>query len=759
MIRRAAENVLGSSFAVGRIDNHSTLCYNVYTVDPIPAYKETSIMKKLAILLLCAIAAISLASCDTDMGSANDTESESYTEAHTEEDTEAIATESDCDFTETVSEREEEMSTEPEIDSVTETEPETETEADECEKHKFIDSVKGNTYKTYCKVCNKVVDEKDISGANKFIGAMYIARYDNLYFNDGQKFITELNERTGRYESFAHLTHLCTDESNTTNAEGWIGVFANYNVSSSIIENSGRYLVMRMRTTNGSRLILEARADSDTAVSIERTYPLNIGWENMIIDMSQFSSYKINADNASFWIRFRYFKSGAASPAHIMDISYAAIVDDLEKAAELIGEGDINLYTDFAGEPIKYTVNSDACTSGDPLGHRPSSIKCDESSYCIVCGATLREATGHFYTEMNVDKRFLASRATTDTPARYYRSCACGAIGSEMFESGKTLSEVIDLSKSERYDAIASGIENGERFMYFTDTHYISSGSNGVLSAGYDQHIDIMGVYFKSSDLSFAISGGDWLNNSNTTEGALDCMRDIDMRMQTAFGRNYYMVVGNHDYNYQIKPEGGGSVVMSKYQLTPDQIASVWYTDERYSGKTYYSFVGENTKVYVFDCGIDWGHTTTMNEYDEEQLAWFLSELEKNDDAHIAVAPHMYNVINETDVHIMIKQALDISNAYNERGTYEYNRRTYDFSGKSGRVEFLIAGHQHHDYVDYYKGIPCVLVVNNGSSGSYPAFDMVAVDYDARVLHTVRVGTYDVSEASKLDRAVSLDES
>ncbi len=756
---------------------------------------EVDLMKKLALLVLSLVLALSLIACTgekeeesqsdapmTDAHSTAETTDEETTadetdlkettsaeltaEQTTEDELTAIeettveettveedSFEDTVDTNETESEKETEMKTE----KVTETE--TETEVIECEKHKFIDSHKDGEYKTYCKVCGKVADQKDVSCANKFVGGYYIARYDNLYFNDGQKFMTEYNERTGKYESFAHLTHLCTDSNNKTNAEGWIGVFTHYDAAGTKADNSGRYLVIRMRTTNGSRLMLQAKTGFNEAVQIERTYPINIGWETMVIDLSQFSSYETNKENATFWLRFRYFRSGAASPAHIMDISYAAIVDDLTEAAKIIGEGDINLYTDFAGEPEKYTLNSTACELGGVLGHRPTSSKCDETSSCKMCGMTLREAGDHFYTEMNVDKRFLASRATADEPARYYYSCACGAVGNESFASGKTLIEMIDTTKSERYDTIANGIVNGEKFMYFTDMHYVASGSNGTLSPGYDQHLDIMGAHFKNSGLTFALSGGDWLNNSNTTESALECLKDIDMRMQAAFGKSYYMVVGNHDYNYQIKPEGGGSVVSSQYKLTPEQISAVWYTDERYSGKTYYSFMGENTKFYVFDSGIDWGHTTTMDKYDEEQLTWFLSELEKNDDAHIAIAPHMYNVIDENDVHVMTAKALDAAKAYNDRGSYEFGGKTYDFSGKTGRVEFLIGGHQHYDYVDYYNGIPCVLVVNNGSSGSYPAFDMVAVDYDTRVIHTVRVGTYDISAAVKLDRLIALDES
>ena len=191
----------------------------------------------------------------------------------------------------------------------------------------------------------------------------------------------------------------------------------------------------------------------------------------------------------------------------------------------------------------------------------------------------------------------------------------------------------------------------------------------------------------------------------------------------------------------------------SPHWLTREEIDGAWFSDERYGGKSYYSFSGENTKFYVFDSGIDWNHTS-MTDLDKAQVEWFLGELLKNDDAHIALAPHML-YISETTLNPGTAKILEICEIYNNRGTVSFNGKLYDFADKTGKVEFLIAGHSHRDEVAVYNGITCILTVNN--SLNCPSFDLVAVDYDERVIHLVRVNSGTVESAQTLDRTISLD--
>ncbi len=614
-----------------------------------------------------------------------------------------------------------------------------------CIEHTVAEKTENNTYTTYCSVCNTVFETKDITDVNMFVGAKDVSTKGQLFFT--QTVMSEHNTETGTYESFTRHVYTYTD------AEGHLYIFGGKAEAVSIAD-SGRYLVMRMRTYDLARVTFTVKTGDKAAASITRTTGFNNGWETIIVDLSQFTSYECDTET-TFTIQMKLFRSGTEIPQTV-DISYAAIVDDLSEAAALIGEGDADLYAVWSMAPVTYTNNGVACGES-ALGHIPDTTLCDQVSTCTACGQKIRDAKPHTFDVKNVTRDTLKERATETAQAVYYYSCACGVLSNETFTHGKTLAEMTDLTKSERYDTTANGITNGEKFLFFTDSHPISAGENGSMVISYEYHIDLMAKHFNASGLSFALSGGDWLYDSNTKANAIASLMDIDRRMQTAFGKNYYMIVGNHDYNYQAKNESG-NIVAGPHRLTRDEMVSTWYSDERYGGHAYYSFMGEKTRFYVFDSETDWEHpnTATVTAYDVEQIIWFLEQLSANDDAHIALAPHILYSAGTT-LHGGTAKLLEFSEVYNNRGTVSYGGKTYDFSGKTGRVEFLIAGHTHADIVEYYNGIPCVLTVN-AATGSYPKFDMVAVDYDARIMYTVRVGNESVSALSAYDRKIYLDQ-
>lgn len=609
----------------------------------------------------------------------------------------------------------------------------------------------GNTYKCYCLSCGKVYAQRDISGANKFVDASQINGYSSLFF-ENKAIKSEYNAAADTYEIYSSRTYTYSD------FEGWMYLFAGHvegGLPKVSIADTGRYLVVRMRTTSVDRITLQARTgDNDASEAIRRT-GLNQGWETMIIDLTQFANYETNATDTTFTFRFKIFRSSKNDPAQTVDIAYAAIVDTLDEAVAVTGDGKLNLYEDWASTPATYTKTSVVCSGGSVLGHVCTSTSCSSAKVCDICGTTFAEASEHNFVNA-VDSKYLASRATATTAEEYYKSCSmCGVCGTDTFTHGQTLSQMTDLEKIARYKTLTASIQNGESFLYFSDPHYVGASENGTILSGFEYYIDMMGIYFKDSNASFALSGGDWLNNSNTKSSALSVLADIDRRMAVAFGDGkYYLTVGNHDYNYQIVKNG--STVASDYKLTNAEIDSVWYTDDRYdTHHSYYSFMGDNTRFYVFDSGIDWGHTT-LTDLDKTQLTWFLEQLSSRDDTHIALAPHMLYTSGET-LNPGTEKALEFSEIYNKRGTVEFEGETYDFSSKTGYVEFLIAGHKHVDLEATHYNIPCFLVFSNGQgTGSLFDFDMVAVDYDERVLYTVRVNNSSVANATELDRVISL---
>ena len=276
-----------------------------------------------------------------------------------------------------------------------------------------------------------------------------------------------------------------------------------------------------------------------------------------------------------------------------------------------------------------------------------------------------------------------------------------------------------------------------ESFLYFTDPHYIASGSTATWKSHADTHFAAMKSVYDSRGLNFALCGGDWLNDSNTKSSALQIMAEIKQKMVNNFGTAYLMI-GNHDYNYQTIVNG--STVQSEHELTPEEITSVWFSEY---GKTYYSFQSETTTFYVLDSGKDWDHAR-LTEHDKAQIKWYLESLKSTDDKHIAITPHMLCV---NDVTWMIHPATDkiaeISNVYNNRGQYTFDGVTYDFSAKTGRVEFILAGHTHADSVGTLHDIPYIVTYASHlpSAADGPSYDIVTIDYENRVISTERMGT------------------
>ena len=93
---------------------------------------------------------------------------------------------------------------------------------------------------------------------------------------------------------------------------------------------SGRYFIMMYRAKNNSHITFEATtSDKNTLSKITREASLMPqGWEIAVIDLSQFANYTVNSDNNAY-IRF-------TSTCEYLDISYAAIVDNLDEVTDYI---------------------------------------------------------------------------------------------------------------------------------------------------------------------------------------------------------------------------------------------------------------------------------------------------------------------------------------------------------------------------------------------------------------------------------------
>ena len=376
------------------------------------------------------------------------------------------------------------------------------------------------------------------------------------------------------------------------------------------------------------------------------------------------------------------------------------------------------------------TCSSCGATEGESLGgHIGGQATCKARAKCERCGKVYGAAGKHLYEGKVAENEYIVSSATMTKPATYYYSCIyCGDKGTQTFSAGGTIIE----SLINPYNQLFVENADAEGYLYFTDPHPVNCAEEAALWSGREERIDTLGQLYSYSNATFAICGGDWFNNSNNKESAMSMLKWIRQKMTTTFGEKSYLIVGNHDYNYQYV--SGGQNGQSPYWLTADEMVECWFSEY---GKTYYTYTTDASRFYVFDSGVDWGHGS-LTALDKEQIVWLLEELSKNDDKHIVMAPHMIYT-SGTTVNPGTQKFAEISAIYNARGTYTYNGVTYDFSGKTGRVEYFIAGHTHADKTFTLEGIP-VILVDSMQKGSYPTSDLIYVNYDERKVYLKRIG-------------------
>ena len=312
-----------------------------------------------------------------------------------------------------------------------------------------------------------------------------------------------------------------------------------------------------------------------------------------------------------------------------------------------------------------------------------------------------------------------------------------------------------------RYSSLFNGdeinnvvtVNRCEAFLWFTDPHLFTAHTDIGSEPMMEEYVSQIQKYYNSTPTSFVLCGGDWLGNSDVPEMACYKMGYIDGIRRSMFDK-LYMLVGNHDTNYQGKKDANSEKYTTR--LSRVAIRNLWYRD---TGRAYYDFNGVNTHFYCFDTGIENQALTYDNNYGYEQAAWFAENLTKKQYDHVAIAAHIYayRAIPDgavpDDVQPLTRLLLQISSAYNRRSEISVNEKNYNFADATGRVEFMLAGHSHADYTLVDSGIPIIATLDCGNNQSYKAdcsFDLVFVDYDNRKIKCIRAG---VGE----DREINLD--
>lgn len=288
----------------------------------------------------------------------------------------------------------------------------------------------------------------------------------------------------------------------------------------------------------------------------------------------------------------------------------------------------------------------------------------------------------------------------------------------------------IDITdKCKQFSALINNSGIAETFIFMTDPHLLHYG-NGFDENLFKTYIGLLLKYYNMLPVDWMICGGDWLNERDYQDVACWKLGYMDATMRKLF-KNYYPVLGNHDTNYQGVVSALDS---SRGDLTHRTLINLMFRENK---NTYYEWLGNNTRFFVFDTQTDW--ESAMDAFKWTQINWFAESLLTNRDPHIIVLQHIY-YSSGTSIAPMSTNIQAICGAFNRRGSITLNGITYNFSGATGKIHCIIAGHNHTDVIDTAGNVP-VWLTTNMRDGNTPTFDLMLVDYTAGKLKSVRVGT------------------
>lgn len=294
-------------------------------------------------------------------------------------------------------------------------------------------------------------------------------------------------------------------------------------------------------------------------------------------------------------------------------------------------------------------------------------------------------------------------------------------------------------------------VDKCDSFLFFTDPHTQHIDANW--NSHFEEYLSQIQKVYNSTPTDFVLCGGDWLGNSDTPDVAAFKLGLISKSCYTMMPK-CYLLVGNHDTNYQGKKDAGAANYTTR--LPDDAIRNLWYYWNK--KRAYFTIDGRNTRFYCFDTGVENQTLAAYDNYGYEQAEWFAQSLLSETFEHIAIGLHIYRPSNNSEsLQPLASLVMQIAVAYNSRSTIAVSGHNYNFSGATGRVEFAIAGHQHMDavytYTDGAVSIPVIVTTDTGYGTTFPvdaSFDLVFVDYDNRKITCVRVG-------SGSDREINLD--
>lgn len=297
----------------------------------------------------------------------------------------------------------------------------------------------------------------------------------------------------------------------------------------------------------------------------------------------------------------------------------------------------------------------------------------------------------------------------------------------------------VNVDKKAVYDKFCTHFNtNGtvSSYIFFTDPHIYNKNCSDSLIK---KMFSVIQNAYNSTPTDFVMCGGDWLvgrKNDIIPDGPTPAQACGQLGFLAGVTdklfKPYYPIIGNHDTNYK------------NTTLSQQTINNLMF---RGQGESYYRFEAKDVAYYVFDSGLD-NNTDTITQRRAEQLDWFATALLTETKPNVVICTHIFyatttGVWNRATVSKMGEYMAAIAAAYNVRQNYSAgwdNTKSYDYSGKTGKVDYIIAGHLHHDWIVQESGIPVVMTTWVLNNYTYPTFDLMAHDHDSNIVYCDRVG-------------------
>lgn len=279
---------------------------------------------------------------------------------------------------------------------------------------------------------------------------------------------------------------------------------------------------------------------------------------------------------------------------------------------------------------------------------------------------------------------------------------------------------------------LISNSMHGLAFVFITDIHQKSNAGNSHYLVDYIK---------QNAGIDMVVFGGDLIDYETVSN---DSAISQYYRFKDLYIDNHTMSTpGNHDFYHKL----GHDVFYNLYLKQFEDRFDMNGTNPIKRNYYYIDNKSQNTRIIFFDSS-DW----STAEF-KEQFDWYVDALNSTPSGwNVIVFTHILKVgvVPADDIRVISKSFVDRTN-----GTHTlYNGQIieYDFTHSSGNLVCMIAGHTHDDLSDTNIGVPIILTTTDAINTEHPniemtlgttteqAFDVFFLDFDKRIIKTIRIG-------------------